>query len=148
MTTVAALVKDARRHAEQPLPPVSEDQIDRLRYVPTDLLKDAQDLCDVDEEAASWLVFKTLQAALEVHYRLHRRPSVKGKDLLEDLRQYAPDLEPRVRRLLSTRATVRSRCFWLTELVKDILEPLGGLLREWESPRTVVEGTDVPHQHA
>ena len=54
-----------------------------LRYTPLELLKDAQDLLDVDEEVALYVMLTALQSTLDVYYRLQRRWSVAQKNSVE-----------------------------------------------------------------
>ncbi len=136
---MATLAEDARAHWNADLPPVTREDLPRLRHRATELLKDAQAIRDVDEEQTTYLLFHALEEILATLYRLHRWRPVAARHLLADLRHRATELEPRVRRILAVGGSASSRVFWLGELVREVLSPVGGTLDEWESPRE-----DVP----
>ncbi|MEW5867054.1 MAG: hypothetical protein AB1774_09395 [Bacillota bacterium] len=142
---MATLVKEAREVWEQPRPALPPDALPLLRYIPTDVLKDAQDLAETDEVAANYLIFMTLQATLDAYYKIQRRWPVKPKHLLRDLHGHAPDIEQAVRQILSGEGSAEERCVLLSRLVEQVLEPVGGLLGEWESvPEQLPDAETVP----
>jgi hypothetical protein len=104
-----------------------------LRYGCVDLLKDAQDLLTVDEDAAEWVMFAALQSALNAYYHIQRRWSAKPKYQLSDLEQHAPDLAQLVRCILSSQSSIQERCLILSQFIDRVLEPIGGRLQEWRS---------------
>ncbi|MEW6229220.1 MAG: hypothetical protein AB1700_14205 [Bacillota bacterium] len=140
---MASLVKEAREVWEGPRPAVPPGALPLLRYVPTDLLKDAQDLVETDEVTANYLIFVTLQATLDAYYKIQRRWPVKPKHLLRDLHDYAPDMEQTVRNILSGEGSAAERCALLSALVGRVLEPVGGLLGEWESVPEQLPGAEI-----
>lgn len=137
---IASLVSEARAVREQPRPEVRPEDVPLPRYQPTDLLKDAQDLAGIDEAAAKYLIFVTLQATMDAYYRIARRWPPKPKHLLRDLHAHAPELEQAVRRVLSCDGPAADRCAALAALVEDVLRPVGGLLGEWESVPEPIAG--------
>jgi len=111
-----------------------------MRYACVDLLKDAQDLLDLDEAAAVWAMYTALQSALTAHYQIQRRWPVKPKYQLSDLEQHAPDLALLVRRVLNGQSCIHERFAALESLVDGVLAPAGGRLHEWRSvPENVAE---------
>ena len=138
---IKELVQEAQYVWQQGRPEIAEDTYEHshLRYTCVDLLKDAQDLLDVDAEAAQLVMFAALQSALEAYYRLQRRWPVKPKYQLDDLELHAPDVAQQVRRILTDHLPLRERYITLSALIDQVLEPVGGRLREWSSPRQAVE---------
>jgi hypothetical protein len=132
---VKQLVQEAQDIWQQPRPPVTPGSSLHfsLRYSCVDLLKDAQDLLTVDENAAEWVMFATLQSALNAYYHIQRRWSVKPKYQLSDLEQHAPDLAQLVRCILSRQSSIEERCLILSRFIDQVLEPIGGRLQEWRS---------------
>jgi hypothetical protein len=122
---MAALVHEAKQIWQQPRPEVRPEALSLLRYVPTDLLKDAQDLAEIDETAADYLLHLTLQATLDAYYKLQRRWAIKPKHQLRDLAQHDPALAQQVRSILSDKRSVHQRCHLLAELVEQVLAPSG-----------------------
>jgi hypothetical protein len=135
---MATLVQEAKQLWQQPRPEVRPEALSLLRYVPTDLLKDAQDLAESDEAAADYLIHLTLQATLDAYYKLQRRWAVKPKHQLRDLAQHDPALAQQVRSILAGSSSVPQRCQLLAELTEQVLAPVGGLLGEWQSGTQLV----------
>lgn len=127
---------EARRLWNEAPPPVTRDELPRLRHRATELLRDAEAIRDVDDHQATFLLFHALEEIVSTLYRLHRWRRAPARHLLADLRHRAPDLEPRVRRIIGGGGSVSSRVFWLGELIREVLEPVGGTLDE--SPREEV----------
>lgn len=116
-----------------------------LRYTCVDLLKDAQDLLEVDEDAAEWTMFAALQSALNAYNHIQRRWSVKPKYQLSDLEHHASDLARLVRCILAGSASIQERYMALESLIDRVLEPIGGRLQEW---RSVPESMDKSTKNA
>ena len=135
---VNELVQEAQQIWSCPRPAVDPHVCDFLRYTPVELLKDAQDLLDVDEEAALYVIGAALRSALDVYYRLQRRWPVALKNQVQDLEQYASDIGRLVRRSLNG-PSVQERCASLSALIDQVLEPIGGRLQEWNSPPQALE---------
>jgi hypothetical protein len=136
------LVHEAQSTWQRPRPAVAPGTYRHfsLRYTCVDLLKDAQDLLEVDEDAAEWVMFAALQSALNAYYHIQRRWPVKPKYQLSDLEQHAPDLALLVRRMLSGKSSIQERYMALESLIDQVLEPIGGRLGEWRSaPESVAE---------
>jgi len=139
---MAMLVQEARQVQAQPRPAVSSEDLPRLRYNLTDLLNDAQDLAEVDEVAATYLIFLSLEAALDTYYRLQRRWLPKPKYLLRDLREHSPEIEQVVSRILANHTSIAGRTASLTVLVERVLEPVGELIGAWETAPEAVPEVD------
>lgn len=128
---MAYLVRQAQQIWQQPKSAINAEQVLKLRHIPVEQLKHAQDLVEVDEIAATFVMFSTLVSILDVHYKLQRRWTVKPKYQLHDLHEHAPEIESLVRCVLSSKTLIQQRYVCLSNLVEQVLEPLGGSLREW-----------------
>ncbi len=127
------LMRQAQYIWQQPRPAIPTKQLPKLRHTPVVQLKDAQDLLQVDEVAATFVMFSTLESILDVYYKLQRRWTVQPADQLRDLHKHAPEIESLVRCILSSNISVKQRCMYLSQLVNQVLEPLGGPLEEWKT---------------
>lgn len=139
---VKHLVQEAQGIWQHPRPavPYGTYAYFSLRYTCVDLLKDAQDLLEVDKDAAGWVLFTALQSTLNAYYRIQRRWSVKPKYLLNNLEQRAPALAQLVRYILDGSAPLETRITVLESLIDQVLEPIGGRLQEWRSvPESVAD---------
>ncbi len=132
---VENLATEAREILARPLPVPSGQNLLRLRYELTDMLKDAQDLAEIDEDAANYQIFFTLRGTLGAYYTLQGRRSPKPKHLMRDLHAHSPEIELLVRAATSSGITAQERCARLARLVDRVLEPVGGQLTEWQSER-------------
>jgi hypothetical protein len=139
MQTLAA---EAKQLYEQPTPELTPQALLLLRYGLTDMLKDAQDLAETDPEAAAYQISLTLQAVLDAYYKLQRRWQPKPKHLLRDLHAHSPEIERRVRVILSAEGIPHERCERLAELVDTVLSPVGGTVHEWQTSPEVVVAQD------
>lgn len=123
---MAYLVRQAQYIWQQPRPAIPLQQLQQLCHTSITQLKDAQDLLEVDEVAASFVMFSTLVSALDIYYKLQRRWTVQPINQLRDLHEHAPDLESLIRCILSTNISVKQRYVYLSQLVDRVLEPVGG----------------------
>ncbi len=130
-SVMAYLVQQAQYIWQQPRPAIPTKQVPKLRHTPIAQLKHAQDLLEVDEVAATVVMYNTLEFILDVYYKLQRRWTVQPKHQLRDLHEHAPEIESLVRCVLSSNISVKQRCVHLSQLVDQVLEPLGGPLEEW-----------------
>lgn len=135
---VQQLVQEAQHIWQQPRPAVNPAMYDRLRYVPLDLLKDAQDLLDVDEEAAIMVMMAALHVALDAYYKIHRLWPVPPKKQLQDIEAHNQELGQLIRSTLSYRLTIHERYNVLSAFIDRVLEPIGGRMNEWYTPRESV----------
>jgi hypothetical protein len=136
------LVHEAQSIWQRPRPAMAPGTYEHfsLRHTCVDLLKDAQDLLEVDEDAAEWVMFAALQSTLNAYYQIQRRWPIRPKYQLSDLAQHAPDLALLVRRILSSQSSIQERYMALESFIDQVLEPIGGRLGEWRSaPESVVE---------
>lgn len=138
---IGQLAQEAQHIWHSPRPAVVAGTYEHfyLRYAPVELLKDAQDLLGVDEEAALYVIFTAFQSALNTYYRIQRRWEVSPKDQLSDLVQHAPELAHLVKRILTGNLPLQERCETLSTLIDQILEPMGGRPGEWSSPQETLE---------
>jgi predicted nucleotidyltransferase len=136
---MADLAGEARRIWERGRPGIPPEDLWRVRYMPADLLNDSHDLLDVDKEAATHLLHRTLEATIDAHYRIQPRWPVKPKYLLADLSAHAPALEILVRRVLDGHLPTIERWEALQDLVDRVLLPIGGRSPEWRSEIEPVE---------
>lgn len=139
---IAELVGLAKQIWQGHRPVVAEKDQALLRYGPTDMLKDAQDLAESDPEIAIYQIVLTLQTTLDVYYKLQRHWSVKSKHLFLELGKVAPEIEKQARTILAGNLSAVERCEHLEKLVAHVLHPIGGLLGEWESERLPVADSE------
>ncbi|MBD2776618.1 hypothetical protein [Iningainema tapete] len=130
---IAYLVQQAQYIWKQPTPAIPTQQLLKLRAHCIAQLKDAQNLLKVDEKAANFAMFSTLASVLEVHYKLQRRWTVQPKYQLHDLQKHAPEIESLVRCVLSDDMAAQQRYEYLSQLVNQVLQPLGGNSAEWKT---------------
>jgi len=138
---IAYLVRQAQYIWQQPRPVIPTKQLQKLQHTSITQLKDAQDLLEVDEVAATFAMFSTLVSIIDIHYKLKRRWTVQPMNQLRDLYEHAPEIESLVRCILSSNISVKQRCVYLSQLVDQVLEPLGEPLEEWKTaPESVPFG--------
>ncbi len=138
---IAYLVRQAQYIWQQPRPAIPTKQLQKLRHISITQLKDTQDLLEVDEVAATFAMFSTLVSIIDIHYKLKRRWTVQPMNQLRDLHEHAPEIESLVRCILSSNISVKQRCVYLSQLVDQVLQPLGEPLEEWKTvPETVSIG--------
>jgi hypothetical protein len=106
-------------------------------YKPADLLKDARDVV-ADPAAFESMIVQALHETLESHYAITRRWWPKQKRLLRDLNSWDAVSATMTRAVLDTAASPDARLDALGQLVDRVLEPVGGVLKEWESEREPV----------
>ena len=127
----------ARQMAAEPRDHPGQSELYFLRYRPSDLLKDVEDLLDVDPHGAELLTGLAVHRIIEAHWHLQGRSAPKPKHALQALRDDAPDVARLAELALDTDLPLRQRAEHLRRLCQDILEPVGGIL---------VEGSTAP-QH-
>jgi predicted nucleotidyltransferase len=128
---IAELVSEARQIREQP-PQPPEDTY-HIRYAPADALRDAEDLADVDPQAASLQLSVALRETLEAMFRREGKRPPKAKYLLQKVAEHAPDIANDARRILDGSQPIALRIELLRTLAERILAPVGGLLLEGET---------------
>lgn len=127
------LVRQAQYIWQQPTPAIPTQQLQKLCRTLITQLKDAQDLLEGDEVAATFAMFSTLVSALDIHYKLQRRWTVQPINQLRDLHEHAPELESLIRCILSRNISMKQRFVYLSQLVDRTLTPIGGkTLEEWK----------------
>lgn len=130
---VAELVSMARRvEARTPVPP-GATQVYFIRYRPSDLIRDVEDLLEVDRVAAGLLLVLALDAVLAAHWELRGRMVPKPKHRLEALRNEARETAEAAERILDPAIGLAERVTMLRELGEMVLEPIGGLMLEGET---------------
>lgn len=132
---VADLVEQATDVASEGPTRPDEAQVYFIRYRPSDLLRDTEDLAEVDPVAAEMLLGVTLQAALRAHWELQGLPPPKTKRLLQAVRDEEPDVASLAQGVIETDADLTERVSRLRKLCEEILQPVGGVLLEGETPR-------------
>jgi hypothetical protein len=138
------LASEAKEILSKPRPVPSGQDLLRLRYDLTDMLKDAQDLAETDEEAANYQVFFALRGTLSAYYRLQGRRFPKPKHLMRDLQGHSPEIELLVRAVAASGISAEERCACLGRLVERVLEPAGGLLTVWQTEPEAVPRPEAP----
>lgn len=125
----------ARRVAAEPRDRPGQSELYFIRYRPSDLLKDVEDLIDVDHHTAELLTGLAVHRIIEAHWHLQGRSAPKPKHALQALRDDAPDVARMAELALDTDLPLRQRAGDLRRLCQDVLAPAGGVL---------VEGSTAP----
>jgi predicted nucleotidyltransferase len=135
---LAELVAEARQIKESP--PMPPEETYDVRYHPTQALRDAEDLADVDPQAASLQLSVALRESLEAMFRREGKRAPKPKHLLQVVAERSPDIAGDARRVLDGAIPIGERIELLRHLTERILAPIGGLLVEGETkPQAVLE---------
>jgi hypothetical protein len=132
---VAQLVERARQAAAFPRHAPGEAAPFLIRYRVSDLLRDVEDLVEIDPTAAELLLGLALHATLEAYWSIRGEPPPKPKVILEALRAEAPSLADEGGTVLATGRDLADRARVMRELCERVLEPVGGLLLEGQTPR-------------
>jgi predicted nucleotidyltransferase len=127
--------------SERPAEP-DETQVYFIRYRPSDLLRDTEDLAEVDPVAAEMLLGITLQAVIRAHWELRGLPPPKSKRLLQAVRDEAPDVALLAQGVMEVDGDLTQRVSLLRTLCEEVLEPVGGVLLEGETPREPLDGEE------
>jgi predicted nucleotidyltransferase len=128
---IAELVAEARQIAERP--PAPPEDTYHVRYRPSDALRDAEDLAEVDAQAASLQLSVALRATLEAMFRLEGRRPPKAKYLLQEVAEHSPDIAADARIILDGSHSLNERIALLRAITDRILAPVGGVLVEGET---------------
>lgn len=128
---IAELVAEARQIAERP--PAPPEDTYHVRYRPSDALRDAEDLAEVDAQAASLQISVALRETLEAMFRLEGRRPPKPKFLLQEVAEHSPDIAADARSVLDGDRSLEARIGLLRALTDRILAPVGGVLVEGET---------------
>lgn len=139
---VAELVAEAKAVYGRPRPRPQGDDLERLRYMATDTMKDAYDLLVADEDGYELAIFDALHWTLDAHYRLSQRRLPKAKYIARDLRETAPGVADAVAEVLDASRPRRERWERLATLTERVLAGVGGLLVESETTRADVKDAD------
>ncbi|HYZ93274.1 MAG TPA: nucleotidyltransferase domain-containing protein [Actinomycetota bacterium] len=144
--TVATLVGEAKTVADMPRPIPLGDELERLRYMATDTVKDAYDLLEADDEGLELAMHNALDWTLDAYYKLAGRRRPKPKYVMRDLRSREPALADAARRIIDSAAPPRERWELLDALSKEVLEHVGGpLVESATTPQRVVLEPVVAH---
>jgi hypothetical protein len=113
-------------------PPVRPGETETyfIRYRPSDLLRDVEDLVEVEPVAAELVLGLALHNAIEAHWLLQGRTPPKPKRALEALRVQAPEAAVEAEQVLARALPLSERVAVLRNLCERILEPVGGILLE------------------
>jgi sodium-dependent phosphate cotransporter len=123
---IANLVGEAKAVAELPRPIPLGDDLERLRYMVTDTLKDAYDLLDADDDGFDVAQYNALDWTLDAYYKLSGRRRPKPKYVMRDIREREPALGDVVRRIFDSTASRRERWERLDALGREVLQHVGG----------------------
>lgn len=125
----------ARRMDAEPRDRPDQSELYFIRYRPSDLLKDVEDLIDVDPHAAELLTGLAVHRIIEAHWHLRGRPAPKPKHALQALRADAPDVARMAELALDTDLPLRQRTEHLRRFCENVLAPVGGVLMEGSTAR-------------
>jgi hypothetical protein len=125
------LQAEARQIASRPPVPPTDPYF--VRYKPSDALRDAEDLMDVDPQAASLQLSVALREALEAMFLREGRRPPKAKHLLQQVAEHAPDIAADSRTVLDGSVPLEERIEILRTVTDRILAPVGGILLEGET---------------
>lgn len=139
---VAQLVERAKRIAAKPTESPDDTQLYFIRYNPSDLVRDVEDLLEIDLVAAEMLLSVALQTVLEAYWQIRGQSPPKPKHLLKALRAEAPALAQDAAEIVDAGDDLAGRVRRLRELCELILEPVGGLMLEGETPPEHLPATD------
>ena len=123
-------VQLARQMAAEPRDRPGQSELYFLRYRPSDLLKDVEDLIDLDPHTAELLTGLTVHRIIDAHWRLQGRSAPKPKHALQALRDDAPELARLAELALDVDLPLPQRSEHLRRLCQDVLAPVGGVLVE------------------
>jgi hypothetical protein len=139
---VAQLAEDAKRIAAEPPETPGDSELYFIRYRPSDLVRDVEDLVEYDRAAAEMLLGVAIQTALEAHWQIRGLHPPKPKRLLEAFRSDAPELVPHVDHITDVSHKLEDRIARLRDLCERVLEPVGGMMREAQTPPEHLSNAD------
>ncbi|MFC7394518.1 nucleotidyltransferase domain-containing protein [Scopulibacillus cellulosilyticus] len=129
------LIQEAKEILKQGPKAMSPKEQVKTRLGLVDLLKDTQDLLEVETQAAEYVMQETLREAIHAYYKIQRLWTVKSKYQLKDIVVHNSELYKMILNILSQENPISDRIDILSELVDKILEPIGGRLgQQWKSP--------------
>lgn len=134
---VAELVDRAKQIAVQPPQAPDETELYFIRYRPSDLLRDVEDLVEHDATAARMVLGTALQTIVEAHWQIHGRRAPNRKWLLATFHSEAPSRAQDVELVMDPERDLADRVGLLRRMCEQILEPVGG---------TMLEGQTRPEQ--
>lgn len=140
---MAGLVEEARSVHETPRPIPLGDDLERLRYMVTDTVKDAYDLVVAGVEGFDLAVHDALRWTLDAYYQLAGRRMPKPKYVAADLRSREPALADVVALILDTSRPPRERWERLDALSREVLDLVGGPIVESQTTRQRVDPEPV-----
>lgn len=139
---VAGLVERAQQVAAQPPTRPSDTELYFIRYAPSDLVRDAEDLIEIDPRAGEFLAAVALQAVLEAHWHVRGGHPPKPKRILQAIQDDTPEIEQAARQVMDTTVALNDRVRCLRELCERVLAPAGGMLLEGQTaPEKLGDGT-------
>jgi len=141
--TVAGLQREARTLSEQLRPIPLGDDLEWLRYMVTDTLKDAYDLVAASDPDIDLALSNALHHTLDAYYKLGGRRMPKPKYVMRDLRDREPAFADLVRLITSTSEDARARWERLDSLADEVLAHVGGKIVESETTRARVDPVAV-----
>lgn len=131
---VAELAERAQHIASQPRPRPDGSETYFIRYRPSDLLRDAEDLLDVDARSAEFVLGGALRSVVEAHWLVRGAQPPKPKRVLERLRDEDPEAGRLAEEVLDVSLPLAHRVELLRRLCEHVLEPLGGVMLEGRTP--------------
>lgn len=152
---VSRLVSEAKNVSELPRPIPLGDELERVRYMATDTVKDAFDLLDAQDEGFEVALYNALDWTIDAYYKLAGRRKPKPKYLLRDIRSREPALADAIHRVYDTTAGRRERYELVDALMREVLEQVGGPIVESQTSRERVvlapvvahiEGVELPSE--
>jgi hypothetical protein len=152
---VATLIAEAKAVAELPRPIPLGDELERVRYMATDTLKDAYDLLQADDEGFDLALHNALDWTLDAYYKLAGRRRPKPKYVMRDVREREPALAEAIHRIIDTASPRHERWDLLDTLAREVLEHVGGPIVESATTRERVvvepviahiEGVELPSE--
>jgi hypothetical protein len=139
---VAQLAEDAKRIAAEPPETPGDSELYFIRYRPSDFVRDVEDLVEHDRASAEMLLGVAIQTALEAHWQMRGLHPPKPKRLLEAFRSEAPELVPHVDHITDLSHKLEDRIARLRDLCERVLEPVGGMMREAQTPPEHLSNAD------
>lgn len=140
---VSQLQSEALALSGQARPIPLGDDLEFLRYIVTDTVKDAYDLVVAGDADVEIAIADALDHTLDAYYKLSGRRSPKPKYVMRDLAQREPALADVVRFIASSSNDANARWERLDALADEVLSHVGGKVVASETSRERVEPVAV-----
>lgn len=105
----------------------------------TDLVRDGEDVLAAGDHAGlQYMLGAVLRAVVDARYALQGRWAVKDKHVLADVREHDPEFAKQLESALEETAGLEEGWARVRALAEWVLQPVGGFIIEYETPREAV----------